>query len=608
MTYRQQAAEQTRTLAARAAAAYPAPAHHSNNDERRHHDAAGKATYVGNFTKCLPHDEHGFLQDPADYEDFVKAIDSGDARDFAALRMGPGPFTVDGAITRVKDPVTNVVEPVFAWAATHPLGAPGIRAWESQGAGLNFSLEGCDPQSVTMPPAPALDSQELISEMAENYWMALCRDVPFADWATSSTITQARSSLARFWWFRGDRTDRLGESTDVLATSRQRRRVYTDDGIGTGGVELDTVFRGVTHGERVGPYVSQFMLIGTRGINGRDQHHELKDGRISYGAVRIDQRVRHATAENYLTDWPTFLDVQNGAALGGRESLESTRPYRFIASPRDLATYVHYDALYEAYLNACVIMLGLGTPTDPGLPFRKADWIDKQTGFAQFGGPHILTLVTEVATRALKAVRFQKFNVHRRLRPEAVGGWLYQHRNNPGVVAGRLDAVDNLEAAFAGTSGLGAELDAANGTNNWLLPMAFTEGSPAHPAYGAGHATVAGACVTVLKAWFDTGAPLLHPGTTNPIAYEADADGSALHDVSASLGGRPLTVEGELNKVGANVAIGRNWAGVHYYSDYLESFRLGEQIAVRLLEEQRTTYGENFSMSVPLLGGTTVRI
>lgn len=36
-----------------------------------------------------------------------------------------------------------------------------------------------------------------------------------------------------------------------------------------------------------------------------------------------------------------------------------------------------------------------------------------------------------------------------------------------------------------------------------LLPQAFPEGAPTHPAYGAGHATVAGACVTILKAWFD---------------------------------------------------------------------------------------------------------
>lgn len=38
---------------------------------------------------------------------------------------------------------------------------------------------------------------------------------------------------------------------------------------------------------------------------------------------------------------------------------------------------------------------------------------------------------------------------------------------------------------------------------NYLLPMAFPEGSPMHPSFGAGHATVAGACTTILKAFFD---------------------------------------------------------------------------------------------------------
>jgi hypothetical protein len=145
--------------------------------------------------------------------------------------------------------------------------------------------------------------------------------------------------------------------------------------------------------------------------------------------------------------------------------------------------------------------------------------------------------------------------------------------------------------------------------DNWLLPMAFPEGSPAHPSYGAGHGTVAGACVTILKAWFDHGWNLVHNGS--PIAYESRIDyksnESELHDVSATLN-RPLTLEGELNKLAANISIGRNWAGVHYYSDYYESFRLGEQIAIGLLEEQKLTYGENFSMIVPLFDGSVVRI
>ena len=124
--------------------------------------------------------------------------------------------------------------------------------------------------------------------------------------------------------------------------------------------------------------------------------------------------------------------------------------------------------------------------------------------------------------------------------------------------------------------------------------------------YGAGHATVAGACVTILKAWFDCGQPLAD-GAGAPIAFVAKADGSALDDVSAGLAA-PLTIEGELNKRAGNIAIGRNWGGVHYYSDYIESLRLGEQIAVGLLQEQKLTYKENFSMTVPLFDGTSMRV
>lgn len=111
--------------------------------------------------------------------------------------------------------------------------------------------------------------------------------------------------------------------------------------------------------------------------------------------------------------------------------------------------------------------------------------------------------------------------------------------------------------------------------------------------------------MTILKAWSDAGWPLSHAGT--PIAYEPDETGSALVDVSASLS-RPLTVEGELNKLAANIAVARNWAGVHYYSDYIESYTLGEQVALDVLEEQRVCYGESFSLTVALHDGTTVQM
>ena len=139
-----------------------------------------------------------------------------------------------------------------------------------------------------------------------------------------------------------------------------------------------------------------------------------------------------------------------------------------------------------------------------------------------------------------------------------------------------------------------------------------------HPAYGAGHATVAGACITILKAFFDHG----HPLNIVPIKEEDNRLSSNFAYVSIQGGsklgvvpvfdqeGNPaqLTVEGELNKLASNISIGRDWAGVHYFTDYYESLLMGEQIAIGILEEQKLTYTENFSMTLPLFGGGSIRI
>ena len=71
-----------------------------------------------------------------------------------------------------------------------------------------------------------------------------------------------------------------------------------------------------------------------------------------------------------------------------------------------------------------------------------------------------------------------------------------------------------------------------------------------------------------------------------------------------------ITVEGELNKVAANIAIGRDWAGVHYYTDYSESLIMGEKIAIGLLEEQSITYlpSLNLSMTLSKFDGSKVVI
>nr|AGE00855.1 vanadium-dependent bromoperoxidase 1 [Gracilaria changii]AGE00856.1 vanadium-dependent bromoperoxidase 1 [Gracilaria changii] len=591
-----------REQAALMAKSRPHPLHVSNNEELRYRiPTSGEPSHIGSYTKGLPHDRNtGVLSNPDDFQSFIRAMDAGDQFSIRDVPLGP-----------------QNEQQAFQSGIAKGVSA---RAWESMAAGLTYDLEGPDAQSVTMPPAPALDSDELLTEVTELYWMALLRDVPFSEFNgdKNNDIQEAVDSLNSTPWVQ------IAKNGVVPTTLTDAERVRL-----RGPFTVDNVFRGTTRGDRDGPYLSQFMLIGNTGIGNGNR---IEDGFIRYGAHRVDQRVRVAEmGRDFMTTWSAFVDVQNGADVRGREVYNNDVRYRFISTPRDLATYVHFDALYQAYLNACLILLGMRVPFDKGLPFQREDDIDHQQTFATFGAPHILSLVTEVATRALKAVRFQKFNVHRRLRPEAVGGLLhrYMQETTNDLYRGAKQLAENLDANLLDkvkrhnakqnmksdgdaprANDLGECEDADEIT---LLPMAFPEGSPMHPSYGAGHATVAGACVTILKAFFDHGYELRmldEDGETMiPFAFVPTADGSGLENrIGEYRNLTALTVEGELNKVCSNICIGRNWGGVHYFSDYRESIRVGEQVAIGLLEEQKLTYGENFSMTVPLFDGSVHRI
>jgi hypothetical protein len=116
-----------------------------------------------------------------------------------------------------------------------------------------------------------------------------------------------------------------------------------------------------------------------------------------------------------------------------------------------------------------------------------------------------------------------------------------------------------------------------------LLPVAFPDGCPTHPSYPAAHATNAGACATILKAFFDADYLLPHP-------VEATADGSALEPWR----GAGLTLGNEIDKLAGNIALGRDAAGVHYRSDSVRGLFVGEQQALGLLRDYSRTYNEHF--------------
>ena len=244
--------------------------------------------------------------------------------------------------------------------------------------------------------------------------------------------------------------------------------------------------------------------------------------------------------------------------------------------------WVHMDVLFQAYFNACLILItppnddptasGLGCTLNPGNPYLNNA---NQVGFATFGAPAIKGLMCEVATRALKVTWHKKWQVNRRLRPEEWGGLVHNqkvHNRYPGVIDARQLNSPVLDRVFTTSSA------------PTCMPMAFPEGCPTHPSYTAGHATVAGACVTILKAMFDENFVILNP--------VVPADGRPL--ARALLSEPPLTVGGELNKLASNISTGRNMAGVHWRSDARESLRLGETLAISILRDQKSCYNEIF--------------
>jgi len=128
--------------------------------------------------------------------------------------------------------------------------------------------------------------------------------------------------------------------------------------------------------------------------------------------------------------------------------------------------------------------------------------------------------------------------------------------------------------------------------------MAYPEGCPAHPAYPSGHATWVGACATVVKAFFDEESIIEDP------VIPTD-DGLELVPYK---GPDVLTVGGELNKLASNIAIGRDFAGIHWRSDAIEGMNLGEELAIRFLVEQKEMFYEKFSFSITKFDGTTIQV
>jgi hypothetical protein len=232
----------------------------------------------------------------------------------------------------------------------------------------------------------------MAAEIAELCWLALLRDVPFRDFATHPLAQAAVADLRA---------------------------------MGFENLDLASLFRGETSGERTGPLISQFLW--------RD---------IPYGLQTVEQRFRvPSRRQEFLT---TFTDWH------GRQ-------------PRRCGAFADQP------------ISGLVEPVR-GHYARQQEHSDA-AGRSRIAGQ--------------KAFYYHKWQVHRRARPEVIGGHIDVHLSSRKSY--------DLDPSILTNEGLARS---KSQTGSWWLPQAYPEGSPTHPAYPAAHAVNAGACATVLKAFF----------------------------------------------------------------------------------------------------------
>jgi hypothetical protein len=498
-SFRKSQAFRLRLEAALADNRTPSARHHTNGDEELY------ARKIASFTKNLPHNALGEVDLQA-YEALIHALSTGSPTAFEAIPFG------------------------------------GVRKLNGVFMGYNFALEGADSHRLGIAPPPAFDSAREASEIAEDYWQALSRDVPFANYASDPMISAAAADMSHFSDFTGPTW--------------------------SGNVTVDTVFRGNLPGDLEGPYISQFLWLD-----------------VPFGATKIAQRyVTPVANDDHMTSYAEWLNVQNGQPLTSVQTLDPTP--RYIRDLRGLSEYTHRDFSGQSALNASLILSTYGNAAlDSNNPYLGA-----LAGFGglSFGPQHILDLLGRLVLSSLCDNFFQKWLVHRSLRPEEFGGRIQNVKLGAASYPIHPELFNSpvLEETFSRYG-------------SYLLPQAYPEGSPAFPSYPAAHATVVGAGVTMLKAFFNESFVI-----PNPVVPSAD-------DLSLTpYSGPDLTVGGELNKLASNIGVGgRGGAGVHWRSDGIHGLTLGEAMAISILADLKATYPEPFKgFSLTKFDGVTITV
>ena len=246
------------------------------------------------------------------------------------------------------------------------------------------------------------------------------------------------------------------------------------------------------------------------------------------------------------------IGTNNHVTFTAAHGLQAGQAVSFGGEIRFVAAVIN-DSVVELNAPFSLVPSG-GTPLNPTNPYLK---LKTSTGAAgSFAAGYVQGLLPLAVSRAIRAAYWQKWFVHRTLRPEAYGGLVHQ-RLSAGVDYPLHPDVLQSDAVARNLRKFGSH----------LISSAYPEGAPLHGSYPGGASVSAAVQATLLKAFFDENATIANPVQPDP------ADPTRLIPYS----GPALTIGGELNKLATNLGVGRNWAGIHWRSDAAASLPLGEE-------------------------------
>lgn len=383
---------------------------------------------------------------------------------------------------------------------------------------------------IDLGSVPRIDSDKYAANLIELYNMAVCRDIIFSEYPISPEILSGINSLSQLTEYNGP------------------------------SLTNTTIFRGLSQGDVIGPYVSQFLYLDYQ----------------ESGTSVINQKKTLYGPQNFMITMANAISCLNGTPL---ETFGAATLPRYIITGRDLALAVRSAEPYKLFYNAVQILYTLGTPMNLDLPVNSN--IDPYINFGQVDVFCALAQVTRLT--GLAAFCFKNKALF--LRPEE--GGIIVERN-------RLGTADNpdINDEILDNPVLNTVL---TNNGNYLLAQAYPEGSELSPSWPCDRSAMAAAQSIIVKFFFKTN------GSMNLLT--PDITGANLIP-----SGFVSTIRNELDKLVSNCGYGRCWAGTNYRLDVQSGIKLGEKVAIAFLRKYVANYPQKVKVSIKRYNGKTVVI